>query len=133
MKKIIVPILILSFLIFIQSRLYAQKINHPKKHGAKYKHVVVYKQSRYRPHKRIKVFHPYWNPNFSYHRRWVYFPKYNLYWDNWRNKYVFLNNNVWIMQAAAPPIIMNINLDQEEHRELGADNDDVDEIYLKDK
>jgi hypothetical protein len=37
------------------------------------------------------------------------------------------------MQAAAPPIIMNINLDQEEQQELGADNDDVDEIYLKDK
>ena len=133
MKKIIVPILILSFLIFIQSRLYAQKRNHPKKHGVHHKNVVVYKHSRYRPHKRFKVFHPYWNPKFSYHRRWVYFPKYNLYWDNWRNQYVFLNNNVWIMQAAAPPIIMNINLDQEEQRELGADNDDVDEIYLKDK
>jgi hypothetical protein len=131
MKKIILSILILSFLTFMQNSLYAQKRNHPKKNGIRHKNVVIYKHSRYRPHKRIKVFHPYWNPRFSYHRRWIYFPKYNLYWDNWRNQYVFLNNNVWVVQAARPPVIVNINLEREQQQELEESNDDIDEIYLK--
>lgn len=133
MKKLISILLFVAFLFGSNSTAFAQKRPHQNKHRSPGKKVVVYKHSRYRPHRRVKVFHPRWNPNFAYHRRWIYFPKYNIYWDNWRNQYVYMNNNVWIMQASAPPIIMNINLDKEEHQEMGEDTDDIDEIYLDKK
>jgi hypothetical protein len=94
---------------------------HPNK-------VVVVRHSPYRPNK-IVVFHPYWRPAFGYHRRWVFFPRYNIYWDNWRNHYVFWNGTVWLSQAAVPPVIVNVNLDKEKSTELKEDEDDVDDIY----
>ena len=131
MKKIASLLVLTVFLLSLNFDAVAQNRNHQKKHRSAGKRVVVYKHSRYRPHRRVKVFHPYWNPGFAYKRRWIFFPKYNIYWDNWRNQYVFLNNNVWVMQAATPPVIMNINLDKEEHQELSEDKDDIDEIYRK--
>jgi len=131
MKKLISVLLFAIFILASIINVSAQKRQHPNKHRTSAKKVRVYKQSIYRPHRRVKVFHPHWNPIFSYQRRWVYFPRYNIYWDNWRNKYVYLNNNVWITQAAVPQIILNVNLEKEEHQELGEDKDDIDEIYMK--
>jgi hypothetical protein len=91
---------------------------------------VVVKRSAYRPHK-VVVYHPHWRPAYAYHRRWVFFPKYNLYWDNWRNHYVFWNGSVWVTQPAKPAVIVNVNLDQEKSSELKEDEDDTDEIYTK--
>ncbi|MBK7818766.1 MAG: hypothetical protein IPJ60_15375 [Sphingobacteriaceae bacterium] len=121
-------ILVLSLLI-MSSKVAAQKKghHHPHKHRHAKKAVVV-KRSAYRPTK-VVVFHPVWRPKYAYHRRWVYFPKYNLYWDNWRNHYVFLNGPVWVSQAAAPPIIMNVNLENEKSKELKEEEDDTDDIY----
>jgi hypothetical protein len=89
---------------------------------------VVVRQSPYRPNK-IIVYHPYWRPNYAYHRRWVFFPRYNLYWDNWRNHYVFWNGGMWVSQSIAPPFIVNVNLDKEKSTELREEEDDVDDIY----
>lgn len=102
---------------------------HGGKHNEK---VVVVKRSPYRPAK-VVVYHPYWRPAYTYHRRWVYFPKYNIYWDNWRNHYVYLNGAVWMSQPTPPSIIVNINLADEPHQELPEDRDDIDEVYVNPK
>lgn len=100
---------------------------HPHRHHAG-KKVVVVKRSPYRPKKAV-VFYPAWRPKYAYHRRWVYFPKYNLYWDNWRNHYMFWNGAIWVSQATAPPVIVKVNLENEKHQELKEDDDDVDDVY----
>ena len=85
-------------------------------------------RSVYRPHK-IVVYHPYWGMKRNYNRRWVYFPRYNFYWDNWRNCYVYRNGNVWITNTAPPPVIVNININNEKQYELNEQEDDVDDVY----
>src|SRR5687768_8985619 len=67
-------------------------VRHPRAHAHVRgpKKVVVVKRSPYRP-KKLVVYHPVWGPKFAIHRRWVFFPRYNFYWDNWRNSYMFWN------------------------------------------
>lgn len=98
-----------------------------KGHRHPHKRVVV-KRSNHRPAK-VVVFRPHWRPAYAYHRRWVYFPRRNFYWDNWRNHYVFWSGGVWVSQAAAPPALVNVNLEKEKQRELAEENDDVDDVY----
>ncbi len=90
--------------------------------------VIVGKRSHYRPAK-IIVYHPGWRKNYSYNRRWVYFPKHNFYWDNWRNHYMFWNGTIWLSQTTPPPVIVNVNLATEKHYELKEIDDDVDDVY----
>ncbi len=89
---------------------------------------IVVKRSPFRPHK-VVVYHPVWRPTYSCHRRWVFFPARNLYWDNWRNHYVFWNGTAWLSQAALPPTIVNVNLEKEKSVELKEDEDDLDDVY----
>ena len=96
-----------------------QNNRHPNK-------VIV--RSMYRPNK-IVVFHPYWGMKKNFNRRWVYFPRYNFYWDNWRNCYMYRNGTVWITNTTPPPVIVNINIDNEKHYELKENDDDVDDVY----
>src|ERR1043166_770064 len=76
------------------------------------RHGAMVKRSPYRPAK-VVVYYPVWRPKYAYHRRWVYFPKYNFYWDNWRNHYYFWNGVVWVSQPTPPPTIVNVNLENE--------------------
>ena len=125
-----IPILILSFFLsisgFSQKRHGGGGGHHPHKHHAN-KKVVVVKRSPFRPNK-VVVYHPHWHPKYAYNRRWVYFPKYNIYWDNWRNHYRFWNGTIWLTQATAPPVIVNVNLETEKKYELKEDEDDNDDI-----
>ncbi len=100
--------------------------HHP--HGGPGKKVVVVKRSPFRPAK-VVVYHPYWGPKYNHHRRWVYFPGYNVYWDHWRGQWMFWNGAMWAMQAAAPAVIVNVNLAQAKQYELKEDEDDNDDIY----
>jgi hypothetical protein len=118
--------LILAWLC-ISSSLMAQHRGHRAHRAHRHNKVVVVKRSPYRPAK-VVVYHPVWRPAYAYNRRWVYFPKYNLYWDNWRNHYRFWNGTVWVSQAVAPPVIVNVNLEKEKHYELKDSDDDKDEI-----
>lgn len=121
---VIIPSLFVSLNTFAQRG----KGGHPP-HRAHHPHkAVVVRRSPYRP-KTIVVFHPVWRPKYAYNRRWIFFPKYNIYWDNWRNHYVFWNGSIWISQAAAPPVIVNVNLEKEKHQELKEQDDDTDDIY----
>jgi hypothetical protein len=127
MKTLRTSFLIALFFCFVTSQ--AQRGHgHGRGRGPGHPYKVVVRHSPYRPHK-VVVFHPYWRPNYAFHRRWVFFPHYNLYWDNWRNHYVFWNGTIWISQPTAPPAIVNVNLDKEPSRELKEDEDDVDDIY----
>lgn len=105
------------------------KVVVKKPHHAK-KVVVV--RSKYRPHN-VVVFHPYWAPAKSCHRRWVFFPGHNFYWDNWRNVYFFWNGTIWVSQPKPPAVIVNINLEKEKHYELKETEDDLDDIYQLNK
>ena len=89
---------------------------------------VVVRRSHYHPH-HVVVYHPGWRKNYSYNRRWIYFPKHNFYWDNWRNHYMFWNGTIWLSQSTPPPVIINVNLATEKHYELKENDDDVDDVY----
>jgi hypothetical protein len=132
MKKIQTVFLAISIL--LSSVAFSQR-GHGQGHGrhgqARHHHpkkVVVVKRSAYRP-KHVRAFHPHWHPGRAYNRRWVFFPGYNLYWDNWRNHYVFWNGVVWVSQPKAPPVVVNVNLEKEKHVELKEEEDDVDDVY----
>ena len=125
----IIKFLIL-FCLIINAKCYSQR-HHGKdeKNGRHHRNNIIIKKSRYRPNK-IFVYHPNWYPKKSFNRRWVYFTKHNLYWDNWRNNYVFWNGQIWISQTNVPNIILNINLQNEKSIELKKDDDEDDDIYL---
>jgi hypothetical protein len=133
--KSIQSILVIG-LFFLSSIFYAQKgknhngghDNGHRGHGNNHRNGAMMKHSHYRP-KHAGVYHPHWHSNYSYNRRWVYFPKYNMYWDNWRNHYVFWNGNLWMSQANTPAMIININLQNEKRNELNEDEDDRDDIF----
>ena len=93
------------------------------------KKVVVVKRSKYRP-RRVAVFRPAWHPRWTTQRRWVYFPRQNFYWDNWRNHYMIYRGSVWVSQAALPEEASNINLAEEKFYELPEAEDDQDDIAL---
>ena len=109
---------------------FAQKKGHRahrhRHHGPR--RVAVVKRSPFRPAK-VVVYRPVWGPKHYIHRRWVFFPKYNIYWDNWRNHYVFWNGTIWFSQPSPPPVVVNINLENEKHYELKESDDDTDDIY----
>jgi hypothetical protein len=142
LKKIVAAIV--SLVLFSTMNVLAQKGGHHGgghhgggHHGAKvmgphpYAHPgakVVVKKSIYRPAK-IVVWHPVWGPKRAFNHRWVFFPRYNFYWDNWRNQYVFYNGVVWISNPSPPPAVVNINIDNEKHYEMKDSDDDDDDIY----
>lgn len=125
MKFLKTIVLVLLFSLF-GSEIYAQR--HPHRGRHRRGKVVVVKRSAYRPAK-VVVYHPHWRPAYTYHRRWVFFPRYNLYWDNWRNHYVFRNGTIWVSQVATPAVIVNVNLEKEKSVELPDNEEDEDDVY----
>ena len=109
--------------------LFSTTVFSQRHHRQRAKKVVVIKHSRFRP-KNIVVFRPAWHPRWSCHRRWVFFPKYNFYWDNWRNHYVFYQGTVWVSQSTPPTQISNVDLTVEKYYELNEPDDDNDDIGL---
>jgi hypothetical protein len=143
LKKIVV--VTLAFIMFATMNALAQKGGHhggghhggghhgakvmgPHPHGPHPGAKVIVKKSMYRPAK-IVVWHPYWGPKYAFNHRWVFFPRYNFYWDNWRNHYVFWNGTIWVSNPSPPPAIVNININNEKHYEMKDSDDDDDDIY----
>ena len=124
--KKIIPLLGILMILGTTSAM-AQKKGKGHRHRGPHR-VAVVKRSPFRP-ARVVVYRPFWGPKYKIHRRWVYFPKYNIYWDNWRNHYVFWNAGLWVSQPTAPPVIVNVNLENEKHYELKEDDDDTDDVY----
>lgn len=90
--------------------------------------IMVVKRSPFLPAK-VVVFHPVWCPGMAIYRRWVFFPRYNFYWDNWRNCYFFWQGGVWVTSPTPPPVVVNVNLVKEKHYELKETEDDTDDVY----
>lgn len=84
--------------------------------------------SKYRP-ATVVVYHPYWGPKYNFHRRWIYFPRYNFYWDNWRQVYFYWDGVMWVNAATPPPVVVNVNIENEKHYELKDTEDDIDDVY----
>lgn len=133
LKEIVITI---SLILLITNISYAQKgkghgkANHASKHhqGSNIHHKNKIKRSVYRP-KTFVVYHPGWAPKKKFNRRWVYFPRHNFYWDNWREVYVYRNANTWITNATPPSIIVNVTIENEKHYELKESDDDSDDVY----
>jgi len=89
--------------------------------------VSVIKYSRHHYRKAV-VYHPKWAPRISFTKRWVYFPRYNFYWDNINSVYVIRTGRVWVTSAIAPKEIENVNLTKEKKVELSEENDGLDSI-----
>ena len=106
---------------------FGQHRPHAHRPAARHHHPVH--GSHFRP-ATVVVFHPHWAPHREFHRRWVYFPKQRLYWDNWRELYFFHNGTVWISSPQLPAHLIHLKIEQEKHKELKEAMDDDDEIYL---
>lgn len=91
-----------------------------------------HKPSNYRPNIRVN-YRPSWSHHTIYRRRWIYFPKYNFYYDNWRQMYYYQNNTQWYMNINLPTALLNINIENENHFPLNEYEDDIDEIYKYNK
>jgi len=70
-----------------------------------------------------KFYHPKWHPRRNFERRWVYFPRYNMYWDNYRDVYVYNSYGRWIAEPEPPRIAVDVDLADERFVELGVDLD----------
>ena len=94
---------------------YYRPYRRPYRHYPYYNNMIMYK--------------PYWRPGYTCYRRWIFFPQYNVYWDNRRNVYVFWNGSVWFAQPALPPAMVNININNAKTYELKSSDDDVDDEH----
>ncbi|MDP2385032.1 MAG: hypothetical protein Q8M29_01555 [Bacteroidota bacterium] len=119
---------VILFILLQSTSLFAQKKAHHK-HGGN-KKVVVVKNHHHHGHKHYKpVYHPVWGPKIGFYRRWVFFPRYNFYWDNLNSQYVYWGGNVWIRTASPPPAIINVNISNEKKYELKEPEDTINDIY----
>jgi hypothetical protein len=123
--KAVHVILLAVISLFLSTDLLAQR-NHHHRGGGR---VVVVRHSRFRP-RRVVVFRPAWHPRLTCQRRWVYFPRYNFYWDNWRNHYLYFNGTVWISKADPPASTNGVALANEKYYELEEADDDNDDIAV---
>lgn len=132
MKTIVKILLILAVLIPAVSLAQKGHKHHPHK-GNKNKEAVVNNKPHYKKHPQYKqaykVYHPVWAPHCSYKHRWIYFPGYNCYWDNYSNMYVYWGGLFWIRTSSPPPILINVNLGKVKRYELDDDYDGYDNIY----
>ena len=122
---------LLLSIIIIAPPTFAQRNAHPterKRVVHKRNKKVVVRHSVYRP-KVVVVHHPVWGPKRAFNRRWVYFPRYNLYWDNWRNIWVFRQNTVWVTTVTRPVYVEKVNFEDEKSVELKENDDDIDDVY----
>jgi len=99
-----------------QNKVVVVKEKHPKNK------VVVVKSKKHRVGK-AKVYRPRWALRASFKHRWVYFPRHNFYWDNFRNVYVIRTGTVWVTSENAPKEVETVDLSKEECIELNEEND----------
>lgn len=76
-----------------------------------------------------KVYYPVWAPSVAYYRRWVYFPEYNFYWDNYSGVYVYWTGFFWIRTVSPPPFVINVNISKQRKYVLDEQYDDFDNVY----
>ena len=105
----------------------AQKVVVEKRHHNK----VVKVCKGHKHYRKGVVYHPVWSPRIAYTHRWVFFPRYNFYWDNWNEVYIVRNETIWVSSKILPKEVENLDLQKENKVELGEENDDLDTIQEK--
>lgn len=116
--------LFLSFTNVVSQNKVVVKENSPKGN------VVVVKHKKQHV-KKVKIYHPRWSHNVKFHRRWVYFPSHNFYWDNHRNVYVIRTGTVWVVSKSLPNELKKVDLSKEKCVELSDETDEQDSIQEK--
>lgn len=122
-------IIAFSILLFTFSNALSQNKVVVKESNPKGK-VVVVKHKNHRV-KKVKVYSPRWSQKAKFHRRWVYFPRHNFYWDNHRNVYVVRTGTVWVVSKNVPSELKNVDLSKEKSVELSEDTDEQDSVQEK--
>jgi hypothetical protein len=89
---------------------------------------VVVERKRHHFFRRAVIYHPYWAPRVNYRHRWVYFPRYNFYWDNFHNVYVYRTGTIWVTSTNAPQEVEKFDLSSVKKVELNENNDSKDAI-----
>jgi len=74
-------------------------------------------------------YRPKWHPRHQFERRWVYFPRYNMYWDNYREVYVYSHYGRWVAYPEPPRIAINADLTSERFFELGVELDTRNDVF----
>lgn len=101
----------------------------PKVEGShRYKAKVVRKKP---PVKKTKIYHPAWGPKFTFRNRWLYFPRYNFYWDNVQNVYIIKRGNAWVVLNSKPKEVEKVDLVTERIVELNDEENKTDAIQEK--
>ncbi len=126
MKSINFVFPMLIMLLFVTFDANAQRVVKTKP-----AHKVVVVKHRKTPPKKVVIYHPGWAPKKAFYRRWIYFLRYNFYWDNVRRVYIYRNGNVWVTSVGVPAFVVNVDLDKEKYVELPEGNDGDEEVYQK--
>lgn len=72
---------------------------------------------------------PRWAPAHGYKHRYVYFPEYRCYYDNFQGVYVYRNGTVWVTSVYQPRFIVNIGVTRKV--ELSIDEAPQPQVYFE--
>jgi hypothetical protein len=90
---------------------------------------VVYEETRIgQP---FRHYRPYWANDYDFVRRWVFFPRLNIYWDNYSNVFVYMRHNRWRISSRLPGLYFNVDLLNEPLFEV-EENYDSEDGYFDD-
>lgn len=103
---------LLVIVVFIALSGNAQNVSKVEKHP-----LTVVGKKKVHPIKK-KLYHPVWGPRLTYKNRWVYFPRYNFYWDNFHNVYIIKRGKAWVVLKTKPKEIERLDLTKEKSFEL---------------
>ena len=78
-----------------------------------------------------RIYHPAWGPRLTFRNRWIYFPLYDVYWDNVRNVYIIKRGNKWVTLNTKPKEIEKVDLLKERIVELKDEENKTDVIQEK--
>lgn len=74
-------------------------------------------------------YRPYWSDEYDFVRRWVFFPRLNIYWDNYSNVFVYMHNNRWRISTRLPGFYLHVDLLNEPLFEVEENYDSEDGYY----
>ena len=77
----------------------------------------------------FRHYRPYWADDYDFVRRWVFFPRLNIYWDNYSNVFVYMHHNRWRISTRLPGFYFNVNLLNEPLFEVEENYDSEDGYY----
>lgn len=65
-----------------------------------------------------EVYCPYWAPDFSFVRRFIYFPRLDIYWDNFADCFIYYDGYDWRTSRYLPPMYDELDICRESMFEI---------------